>query len=375
MNGPSGTDSPEIVFEVGGALVALNQTLDYAYPTITILGELSSFRVSRGKWLYFDLKDEYAQIKFFGTVYNIKNPLEDGMMLKVKGRPYIHELYGFSIQILNIDLAGEGTIKKAAQLLGKKLEAEGLFSPERKRILAFPPKRIGLIASTQSAAYADFVKVINARYGGLSIEVYDVQVQGDPAVNDICSAIQHFNQQQELVDILVITRGGGSAEDLAAFNTEQLVRAVAASRIPTLVAIGHEVDLSLAELAADSRASTPSNAAELLVPDRRELISELLTKQKWLQQAVDQSLKSFCTATNDYQKLLAHTFTKFISEQELAVSNYSRILEALNPESALKRGYAIVRSGNKVITNSNQTTRSQKLSIRLSQGSISATVD
>ena len=120
----------------------------------------------------------------------------------------------------------------------------------------------------QSAAYADFTKVLAARWGGLSIEVIDVQVQGEPAPRQITAAVDYFNSQAEPPEVLILIRGGGSAEDLAAFSTEQVTRAVAASRVPTLVAIGHEVDVSLAELAADMRASTPSNAAELLVPDR-----------------------------------------------------------------------------------------------------------
>ncbi len=321
----------------------LNQTLDYAYPSVTIVGELANFRISRGRWVYFDLKDDFASVKFFGTVYALPGPLEDGMTVSVVGKPHLHDQYGFSVQVSSIQPVGEGTIKKAADLLAKKLQAEGLFDIERKRALPYPPKTIGLIASLQSAAYADFIKVLGARYGGVQISVYDVQVQGEQAPADIISAIKYFSEQADLVDVVVITRGGGSADDLAAFSHEQVVRAVAACRVPTLVAIGHEVDLSLAELAADARASTPSNAAELLVPDKKDLAMQIASKAEWLQKGLLLQLESAKTWLSSRSEHLQDSIMLELKKQKDNLSAQTRMLEVLSPQAVLKRGYALIK--------------------------------
>ncbi|MGH7193321.1 MAG: exodeoxyribonuclease VII large subunit, partial [Candidatus Saccharimonadales bacterium] len=276
MAGDGGQGSgEELILGVSDFVALINQTLEFAYTNVTITGELANLRVSKNRWLYFDLKDEGASVRFFGTVYNLPGPLEDGMLLKVRGQPRLHPSYGFSVNVMNISPAGEGTIRRAAQLLQAKLAKEGLFDESRKRPLPYPPSRIGLITSKQSAAYADFVKILDARWHGLGVEVIDVQVQGEAAPPQLAAALEQFNALAVPPEVIVLIRGGGSAEDLAAFSTEQVARAVAASRVPTLAAIGHETDLSLAELAADVRASTPSNAAELLVPDRRQVAAAL----------------------------------------------------------------------------------------------------
>lgn len=246
----------------------VNQTLEYAYPFVTIAGELSNFKVSRSKWAYFDLKDETSSVKFFGSVYNLPGPLEDGMTVEASGRPQLSPKYGFSVTFQSIKPVGEGTIKRAADLLYLKLEKEGLLDPARKRALPYPPRHIGLITSKESAAFADFNKILNARFGGLKISFADSMVQGESAAQDIISALDTINQLADPPELIVITRGGGSTEDLAIFNNEILVRSIALSRLPVLVAVGHETDITLAELAADLRCSTPTHAAQTLVPDR-----------------------------------------------------------------------------------------------------------
>src|SRR5512146_831098 len=189
----------------------LNQTLEYAYPNVVVTGELANFRVSRNKWVYFDLKDELASVKFVGSVYNLPGPLEDGMLLKVRGQPRLHPLYGFSVNVMSIQPAGEGTIKRAAALLKAKLAAEGLFDESRKRSLPYPPAGIGLIASEQSAAYADFMKILNACWRGINVRVIDVQVQCEAAPEQIAAAFEQFNAEAELPEAIVRIRGGGSA--------------------------------------------------------------------------------------------------------------------------------------------------------------------
>ncbi len=363
-------------FEVSDAVTVFNQTLDYAYPSITIIGELANFRVSRGKWVYFDLKDEYAILRFFGTVFNLPGPLQDGMKLAVRGRPHVHEQYGFSVQVANIMPVGVGSIKKAANLLAAKLEGEGLFDPSRKRLLPYPPQTIGLIASVQSAAYADFIKVIGARLGGIHIKVYDAQVQGEQAITDVIAGIIYFNGLAEVPDVIVMTRGGGSAEDLGVFSNEQVVRAVAASRVPTLVAIGHEIDVSLAELAADARASTPSNAAELLVPDKRDMLAQLMAKKQSLNQLLLlqlESTRNWLTQSNDNLKNALYTELK--NQQDSLVAR-TKLLEVLSPQAILKRGYALirVRGEGQLVRTTAQAKKVGDITITFRDGSVNAKV-
>ena len=365
----------DVTVVVSDAVALFNQTFDYAYPSITIIGELANVRVSRGKWLYFDLKDDFAILKFFGTVFAMPGPLEDGMKLAVKGRPHIHEQYGFSVQVQSITPVGEGAIKKAAELLLKKLTAEGLFDPARKRNLPYPPQSVGLITSQASAAHADFIKVLGARYGGITIYSYDTQVQGEPAAADIVGAIKYFNELAQAPDVLVITRGGGSAEDLAAYSDEHVVRAVAASRIPTLVAIGHEVDLSLAELAADARASTPSNAAELLVPNKKDELVQLKNKTQWLQQGLFVQLESAKNLLTSQAEYLQATVLHQLQKQQDALTHYARLLQIINPQAALQRGYAVVRKAGKVITTTSSVAPHDTLKIQLYDCEITAVVE
>lgn len=363
--------------EVGvSELVALvNQTFEYAYPSVTVVGELANLRVSKGKWLYFDLKDDASSVKFFGTVYMLPGPLEDGMLVKVVATPRLHNLYGFSMNVRSITPAGEGSIKKAAQLLQAKLTAEGLFDPTRKRLLPTLPRRIGLITSRQSAAYADFIKIIGARWGGLDIMTLDVQVQGEPAPRQIVAAIEQFNELADPPEVLVIIRGGGSAEDLAAFSTEQVTRAIAASRVPTLVAIGHEVDVSLAELAADVHASTPSNAAELLVPDKKHVQKVLSDTRRQLDQLLIQVLHQHKARVLTSKESLQRSGLERVEAERQRLRLQRQILQAYNPSVALQRGYAIIRSKNEqLITRTSQLHVGDTIHVALQDGGAEATV-
>lgn len=364
----------DIELSVSEFVALLNQTLEFAFSGVLITGEMANLRVSKNRWVYFDLKDENSTVKFFGTIYQLPGPLEDGMMIKVRGLPKLHNLYGFSVNIINIQLAGEGSIKRAAQLLEAKLKSEGLFEDSRKRPLMYPPSSIGLITSKQSAAYADFIKIINSRWRGIDINHIDVQVQGEVAPSQITTAIDQFNSIAEPPDVIIIIRGGGSPEDLAAFNTEQVTRAVAGSRVPTLVAIGHEIDLSLAELVADRRASTPSNAAELLVPDRQTVLKNLIVSLQQLTLAGDIQLKSVKKELMEYVLNLSESVDSQLSEYSRYLTNSSRILNILNPESILQRGYAIVRSKQEIIKYSRQLKSGDIVNIQLAKGGFNASV-
>lgn len=360
----------DIIITPSDFVSALNQTLEFAYPTVQIEGELANYKVSKGKWVYFDLKDEYASVKFFGTVYNLPGPLEDGMMLRVIGQPQMNPRYGFSITCRQITPVGEGSLIKAAQLLQAKLEREGLFAEDRKRVLPYPPTRIGLITSGQSAAYADFIKIINSRWGGVRIDHLDVQVQGDQAVTDIMKAFDVFNTSAHPPDVVVLTRGGGSADDLAAFNTEQVTRAVAGSRSPTLVAIGHEIDICLAELAADRRASTPSNAAELLVPDRTAELEALVQYKQYMSSHLLAVLTHSKQEIIQYKTDLQAEMKQLIKHSQAELKASATLLDQLNPDTVLKRGYVLVRDKATSITSIGQVKPNQHLQIQFKDGTI-----
>ncbi len=365
------------VIELGVSdfVAVFNQTLEGVYPEIIVVGEIANFRVSQRRWVYFDIKDETASIRCFGTIYSLPGPLEDGMMAKVRGRPHLHERYGFSINILSIQLAGEGTLRRAADLLKVSLTREGLFDPARKRLLPEVPARIGLITAKQSAAYADFIKILNARWGRLDIDVVNVQVQGEVAPSQIAAAIAHLNTIAPPLDVLTLIRGGGSSEDLAAFNSEQVTRAVAGSRIPTLVAIGHEIDFTLAELAADCRASTPSNAAELLVPEKKQILRELRVTQHSLTRHIAYVMNNAAAAVSQYTEQLDRLIRQRLQRLSSEVDGQAQLLEAFNPTAVLKRGYAIVRHNGRVLRNTQALSVGNMIEVQLMQGALGAVVE
>lgn len=364
-----------VIFSPTDFVAVLNQTLEYAYPAVIIQGELANLQVSKGRWLYFNLKDDYSSVKFFGTVNQLPGPLEDGMLVQVRGLPRLHPLYGFSVNVQFMQPVGEGSLKKAAALLEAKLRAEGLFEAERKRPLPYPPRRIGLVTSRESAAYHDFIKILNQRWQGVEVLLADVQVQGEAAPAQIVRALEHFSTAGEGVDVVVVTRGGGSADDLTAFSTEQVVRAVAASRIPTLVAIGHEIDVSLGELAADRRASTPSNAAELLVPDKKHVAEALAGSRQRLGQYLTAGVSQRRATVKEAKQALEHSLQRLFNQLTQTLELRREVLSALSPEAALKRGYAIVRRQGKVIREANQLAKGDRLDIHLHKGGLSATVE
>ena len=353
----------------------LNQTLEISYPFIAIEGELSSLRVSKNRWVYFDLKDEFASVSFFGSVYQLPGPLQDGLKVRVTGSPRLHPRFGFSINFQSIQPVGEGELKKAADLLSAKLEAEGLFASERKRPLPARPAHIGLITASGSAAYADFIKIVNSRWGGLTISLIDVLVQGDKAPMQLVQALEKFNQAANQPDVLVVTRGGGSAEDLAAFNDERVVRAVAASRIPTLVAIGHEIDISLAELAADMRASTPTNAASLVVPDRGQELLQLKNELRYLYEQLQQVHKDSLRDLADNKSSLTLQVESSLRHYQTTLENLKSLTRLFDPRAALARGYAIISLSGKHISSIKSLNIGSELMVELSDGKISSVVN
>ncbi len=343
-------DSP--TFSVSDFLASINQTLEYAYPVVTVVGEVASFKVNQGKYVFFDLKDESGSVGCFMTVWQLRTPIEDGMKIVVSAHPKVTPWGKFSLTVQSLRPVGEGALKKSFELLKQKLDGEGLFDPARKRTLPPIPKHVAVISSTQAAGYADFIKILAERWGGLDIEVAHTQVQGEAAADQMIRAIRYFTAQPEPADVLVLIRGGGSADDLAVYNDEQLVREIAASRIPTLVGVGHEVDMSLADMVADVRAATPSNAAQILVPDRRELIASTWSVVRQMAGLSERAIDRYITDGRGRLLTALNRVDEHIRDQFAALRYTRMTLMAYDPTAVLARGYALlrgeVRPGNKI---------------------------
>lgn len=364
-----------VPISVSECIALINQTLDFAYPAVLIEGEISSFKVNKDKYVFFDIKDDSGTLGCFMMIYQLRIPIEDGMRVQVLASPKLTQWGKFSLTVRAVKPVGEGSIRRSFDILVAKLQKEGLFDESRKRSLPPMPSRIGVITSTQAAGYIDFQKILNDRWGGMQIMVANTQVQGLDAPAQIIRALDYFNQLSEPPEVIVIVRGGGSADDLSTFNDEPLVRAIAASRVPTLVGVGHEVDTTLADMAADVRAATPSNAAQILVPNRQDILDRndnrlqqaLLSTEHGLMQAFDhidgrqqQALSSVA---------VSHERLSHLLEQQV------RSLRHLNPDNVLKRGYALVRdSDGRVIKDQSGVKAGDIISIELQRAIIKAGV-
>lgn len=333
-------------------IAVANETLEYSFSGVLIEGEVASFKVNQGKWVFFDLKDAEASVSCFMSVWALKMPIEDGMKVIVRGVPKLTKWGKFSVTVSVVRPVGEGSLKKSFEILKKKLADEGLFDVAKKRKLSEDLTRIGVISSTAAAGYADFIKILNARWGGIKVLVAHTQVQGMDAPAQIIRALKYFNERGE-VQAIAILRGGGSADDLAAFNDEELVRAVAASKIPVITGIGHEVDESLVDFAADVRASTPSNAAEMLTRDRAMETEKVRQTMMRAGRVIIQKIEQ--ESVSGVRRKVEGAGQKMMSEirvLEGELRQKMRMIEMLNPEKVLAQGYAIlageVKAGNVV---------------------------
>ncbi len=371
---------------------------DKVFPQgVTIEGEVAEYHVSQGKWIWFLLKDENAVVSCFATAWQLKQPLEDGMKVRVHGLPKIYAKSGkFSVTVERVEMVGEGALKRAFELMKKKLEGDGLFAPGRKRAIPRFPERVGLIASTESAAYTDFLRILGNRWGGVKIAAAHVQVQGRDAVGDIVGAFAYFNAHPELAEVIVLTRGGGSLEDLHAFNSEEVARAVFASKVPVVVGVGHERDESVADFVADVRASTPSNAAERLTPDRRDVAREIEAFERTMERALEKEIAARSHRLTDIEnQLQSHVraardeFDAVMSDLERclfgfesrvqklvgAVERDERLLKSFDPAAVLRRGYAIVRGADgKVLRDAASLDTGAAIAVQLAKGTLQADV-
>ncbi len=382
------------VFSVSEFIKNIN---DIIAGEFVIEGEISQYKISQGKWIFFDIKDENSCLNCFSTVYMLPAPLEDGMRVQVLGYPKIHDKSGrFSFTVQKVVPIGVGALQRAYVLLKEKLTLEGLFNPERKRTLPEMTQRIGVIASRDSAAFGDFKRIITERWGGLEILLRHVTVQGESAVGEIVAAFEEFNALPEACDVIVLVRGGGSLEDLAAFNSEEVVRAVYGSKSPVVTGVGHEQDVTLVDFAADVRAATPTHAAQLVTADRRECIQNLDLGLRRIQDTLEYQLVRQRNSIDEQTNVFNRFFDRCIQEGRFMIERFEsvpRVLLALtnerltavthaenllrsgNPRRVLARGYSIVRNAKgEILKKASGVDSGETLMVELAEGEIATKV-
>jgi len=271
-------ESREKVWGVYELLHAARLHLETHFGDVWVEGEILNFRRSVQGHLYFTLKDKTGQlgcVVFRSRAADVKIPLRDGVQVRAMGRLTVYEQGGrMQLSILRLEGAGEGALLLQLEELKRRLAAEGLFAAEKKRRLPMYPRHVGVVTSPTGAAIRDILNVLNRRFANLHVLLAPAKVQGEGAAREIAAAIRLLNRVGGL-DVMIVGRGGGSLEDLWCFNEEEVVRAIAASRIPVISAVGHEIDTTLADYAADVRAPTPSAAAELVVKVKGEILERL----------------------------------------------------------------------------------------------------
>jgi exodeoxyribonuclease VII large subunit len=328
-------------------------------PSVWVEGEVTEFRRQAG-WqsVFFTLKDPHD-----GSCLPVSMPrggfdglrldLTDGMTVHVFGRP---ELYGargsFQLRALSIEPLGLGAILAGIERLKRRLAAEGLFAGDRKRRLPVFPRRIGLLTGNEAAAKRDFLTAVAARFPAANVVIAETYVQGPQAPGTICEALRALCREPN-VDVVVLARGGGSFEDLLAFSDERVVRAVADSSVPVVSAVGHEQDTPLCDLAADARASTPTAAARLVVPDEGELRERL----------------------GSLRTRLARAPALLLERKRAGLEGLAGRLGALSPQATLSRGYAIVRTDTGIVRSSEQVEAGQRVDVELGEGAFGARVE
>ncbi len=389
------------VFSVAQITSYIKEILEGAFSTITVEGEISNWRPSTSGHVYFTLKDNSAQLKavmFKGSLYSLKFKPKDGDKVRCTGRLSVYEPQGnYQLIVNKMEATGSGDILAMLEERKKRLAQEGLFNEENKKVLPQFPRTIGVVTSPTGAAIRDILQVSRRRNKNINVIVLPALVQGEGAAQTIQKMIEIANFYK-LCDILIVGRGGGSLEDLLPFSEENVVRAVAASEIPVISAVGHEIDWALCDYAADKRAATPSAAAELAVPllsdikqdisyYKTELYNEIkqkIEKKRLIVRAFDPS--SLEVRFRNIQQPLLNRFDKAkqglkdgildkIKDYRTRIATYKTILENASPQTILNRGYSMVRDENgDVVRDSAQVNEGTALLITPAKGSIKAKV-
>lgn len=335
-------------FGVSDFLAVVNQSLEVAFGVVEIEGEVAELKVNQQKFVFFNLKDTGGVVNCFMTVWQMRTPIENGMKVLVRAVPKVTAWGKFSLTVQEVKPVGQGSIKRSLDLVKQKLDKEGLFDVARKRQLPQFPQTIGVISSVQAAGYADFMKISNERWGGANFLVANVKVQGDGAADQAVRAIQYFNQMSEPPEVIVLLRGGGSADDLASFNDEKLTRAIAGSRVVTLTGIGHEVDESLCDLAADVRASTPSNAAQMLFPEKQSVIERLAGRVQSVSAQVVRTIDDTADKVTTGRHIALDEWRRQLDDLSNTVALKRQMIARYDPDDILRQGYAMVSGQRKI---------------------------
>ncbi len=373
---------------------------DSVLSNLFLRGELSNCKAYASGHFYFTVKDMESQLSgvmFRSYASRLGFVPKDGMKVILHGRISVYPARG-QYQIYADDMVPDGAGSLALQFeqLKRKLEGEGLFDPARKQPIPSIPKRIGVITSPSGAAIHDIMNILSRRFPCAEVFLFPSLVQGEGAAEQMIAGLAFF-QMSDMVDVIILGRGGGSAEDLWAFNDEMLARAVAECRIPVISAVGHESDFTICDFVADLRAPTPSAAAELAAPDGKELLYEIenrtqrlhrimgerVTRQKKSLQLLtsgvlakpNRMLDSKRMRTADLDRRLALAGTHAVRQKRSDYAGVCSRLTNLNPLAVLARGYAAVRVGEKTITGASQVSKGDRLNVRFSDGEVIAIVE
>jgi len=393
-------------------------TLQAVVGELTVYGEVSELqRRSGGSLVFFSLKDESSYLRCFMLEHELKVALADGMEIRVTGYPSLFKKNaGFHMRVQRIELVGEGALRKQLELTKKKLEHEGLFSVDRKRALPAFPEHIGIITSEDAAAFTDVKRVLSNRWPITALTLVPSQVQGGSAIKQLLRALD-FMANEVAPDVIILTRGGGSLEDLQAFNSEELARKIFALHVPVVVGVGHERDWTIADFVADVRAATPSNAAELCTPRTQDVLLHIdsmietlgYSLRKTLDQRAHGLFRAVARLSGAMSSTLEHVnrmiaqvqfFGVHIYETVIAIGervdflarasyfgiksmhdntserfgSLQKLLQSVSPRAVLKRGYSITRVKGKVVTSSRDVVKSDILITTLSDGEIKSEV-
>ena len=321
-------------------------TTDPLLGNLTVTGEISNLKYHSSGHLYFSISDENSKINcFFPAQYarGLHYELGDGLAVIIHGYLNVYKKGGtYTLFIRSIEIAGEGNLAMAFQMLKEKLDAEGLFDPAHKKTIPRFPRRIGIVTSNTGAAVRDIIKIIESRTSLTDMIVFPVLVQGSEAAADIAATIDMINRDFDDIDTLIVGRGGGSMEDLWAFNEEIVARAIYRSRIPVISAVGHEIDFTIADFVADRRAETPTAAAEMAVPNIRELMQRA---ESWQNSLMADLKKKVSYADLRAEKLFAemrHVLQGRVNAYRYELESCRLLLDENHPYRVLRKGYAVL---------------------------------
>ncbi|MEW5761077.1 MAG: exodeoxyribonuclease VII large subunit [Candidatus Thermoplasmatota archaeon] len=356
-------------------LLAKDETLT----NVWVSGEVSNFKLHSSGHIYFVLKDEFAQLKcviFRERASNIKFEIMDGRKVFAHGYVSIYEGSGiYQLYVVEVEPAGIGSLYLAFEELKKRLETEGLFDKARKRPIPFFPKMIGVVTSPTGAVFQDIVNIVKRRCPHVKVVLAPVKVQGIGAAEEIAMGIRQLNEI-EGIEVIIACRGGGSLEELWAFNEETVARAIFSSKVPIISAVGHETDFTISDFVADLRAPTPSAAAELVVPEKQQLIALINNLKNRLNSEIDALLKEKRQRLDEAFFSLDKAIRNELVRQKERWKRLTDILSSLSPYSVLSRGYSITlrEIDKKIIKNISDVEIGEKIKIILCDGKIGAEV-